>query len=386
MKNRTIWVEHLINIIHPVMSSLAAGTLTQHMPIEISIKFEDEGDKIRRCTYLEALGRTLCGLSAWFNAKNIYDEEFKLQEYYKDLTLKGLENAFDCNSPDFLFHKENGAYTNQILVDASFLAFALIRSKQSIWSHLDKTTQNNIIKYFKETRAIAPHFNNWILFSGMIEAFFYSVGEDYDLMRIDYGIKQMEQWYVGDGIYKDGNHFHNDYYNSYVIQPFLIEIISIFKDVYRDFELYYPNILKRAKRFAKVQEMTVNTDGTFPAIGRSITYRCGAFHHLAYCAENKILPDDVSEGSARRALIKVIERCLDAPNTFDKDGWLRIGLHGNQPALGEDYISTGSLYLCTFAFLPLGLDGNDSFWTCEDELFSMEKIWSGENVLADHSL
>ncbi|HEY4382799.1 MAG TPA: DUF2264 domain-containing protein [Acidobacteriaceae bacterium] len=41
-----------------------------------------------------------------------------------------------------------------------------------------------------------------------------------------------------------------------------------------------------------------------------------------------------------------------APRTFDDKGWLRIGLGRHQPSLGEDHISTGSLYLCAAAFLP----------------------------------
>ncbi|NDC75986.1 DUF2264 domain-containing protein, partial [bacterium] len=59
---------------------------------------------------------------------------------------------------------------------------------------------------------------------------------------------------------------------------------------------------------------------------------------------------------------------------------------GHQPALGERYISTGSLYLCSFAFLPLGLQATDPFWIAPAEKTTWEKIWCGENLLADHAL
>ena len=52
-----------------------------------------------------------------------------------------------------------------------------------------------------------------------------------------------------------------------------------------------------------------------------------------------------------------------------------IGLNGHQPDLGEDYISTGSLYLTTTAFLPLGLDDADEFWTDESIPWTQRKIW-----------
>ena len=40
-------------------------------------------------------------------------------------------------------------------------------------------------------------------------------------------------------------------------------------------------------------------------------------------------------------------------------------------------MSTGSNYLCTFIFLPLGLQPNDEFWTAKPEPWSSVKIWSG---------
>jgi hypothetical protein len=36
---------------------------------------------------------------------------------------------------------------------------------------------------------------------------------------------------------------------------------------------------------------------------------------------------------------------MDAPGTFDQDGWLQIGFYGRQHHLGESYISTSCLRL-----------------------------------------
>jgi hypothetical protein len=103
-------------------------------------------------------------------------------------------------------------------------------------------------------------------------------------------------------------------------------------------------------------------DGTYPAIGRTLAYRCGAFHNLAAMALRKELPDGVAPEQVRGALTAVIRRTLETQGTFDAQGWLRIGLCGHQPAIDETYVSTGSLYLCTNAFLPLGLAESDEFW------------------------
>ncbi|MEY4489905.1 MAG: hypothetical protein RIQ79_2413, partial [Verrucomicrobiota bacterium] len=112
----------------------------------------------------------------------------------------------------------------------------------------------------------------------------------------------------------------------------------------------------------------------------------GAFQGLALAALRHTLPSEVSPAQSRVALTAVIRRTLEAPGTFDAQGWLRIGLSGHQPGLGETYISTGSLYLCSVAFLPLGLPAADPFWSAPAEKITWGKIWSGENLPVDHAL
>ena len=94
----------------------------------------------------------------------------------------------------------------------------------------------------------------------------------------------------------------------------------------------------------------------------------------------------MSPAQARGALNAVIHRTLDAPDTFDKDGWLQIGFCGHQPGIGEAYISTGSLYLCSVALLPLGLAASDVFWSSPAQPWTSVKAWSGRPFPIDHAL
>ena len=137
---------------------------------------------------------------------------------------------------------------------------------------------------------------------------------------------------------------------------------------------------------ARFSSASSSPDGSFPAIGRSIAYRCGAFHLLAQLALRRELPEGVSPAQARGALGAVIRRTLTAPETFDANGWLRIGLAGHQPGIGERYISTGSLYLCATAFLPLGLTPSEPFWASPPEPFTAQRVWSGQAVPIDHAI
>jgi hypothetical protein len=66
---------------------------------------------------------------------------------------------------------------------------------------------------------------------------------------------------------------------------------------------------------------------------------------------------------------------------------LNLGLYGYQPDLAESYINTGSVYLCTTVFLPLGLPETDEFWSSPAMPWTSVKVWSGQNMIgADHAL
>lgn len=122
-------------------------------------------------------------------------------------------------------------------------------------------------------------------------------------------------------------------------------------------------------------------------MGRSIAYRVGAFHLLAQLALMKQLPASLTPAQVRGALWAVIEKTLIDPGNYDENGWLQVGLNGHQPSLGENYISTGSLYLTSVIFLPLGLPYSDEFWSSQDEPWTQKKIWwLGYETKADKAL
>jgi hypothetical protein len=82
----------------------------------------------------------------------------------------------------------------------------------------------------------------------------------------------------------------------------------------------------------------------------------------------------------------MIKKTLGAPQTFTADGWLNIGLYGKQPGLADFYITTGSLYICTNAFVALGLPETDEFWSAPAEPWTAVKVWSRQDIPADHAM
>jgi hypothetical protein len=373
---RTYWVDMLSRITLPVLEALSQDKLKARMPVEA---FSNTLEGRKKVTYLEGFGRSMAGLAPWLELGPDTTTEGKLRNKFLTMATSSIRNAVTPSAADYMnFTKER-----QPLVDAAFLAHALIRAPKQLWENLDKTTQGHLITALRATRVIKPYYSNWLLFTAMVEAALLKFAKDHDAVRIDYAIKQHEAWYKGDGLYGDGPDFHFDYYNSYVIQPMMLDIVrTVFEETgeMKDQLLLFT---KRMKRYAEIQERLISPEGTFPPIGRSIAYRCGAFQALAQMALQKQLPDALPPAQVRSALAAVIKKTMDAHGTFDKDGWLTIGLAGHQPGIGESYISTGSLYLCTVAFLPLGLPATDEFWSSQSVDWTSKKAFSGKDFPID---
>ena len=141
-----------------------------------------------------------------------------------------------------------------------------------------------------------------------------------DDVRLFEGIRKHREWYVGDGMYGDGPEFHWDYYNSFVIQPMLVEALDVIAEEAAEWKTFRDQAIARLTRYAAIQERLIAPDGSYPAIGRSIAYRAGAFQGLAVAALRGILPKEIAPAQARVALTAVIRRTIEAPGTFDANG------------------------------------------------------------------
>lgn len=377
--DRRYWIAVLQRIAHPVLDNLSKKQLKARMPIEVRPNSKADRGKY---SHLEALGRLLAGIAPWLELGLNDGDEGKLRNGYAEMARAAINAATDPSSPDFL-NFNDGA---QPLVDAAFLAHAVVRAPDELWRKLDSKTQKNLVAALKSCRRIKPGFNNWLLFAAMVETMLCLVGEEWDAMRVDYAVRQHEQWYKGDGLYGDGPDFHWDYYNSFVIQPMLIDVLHTARNASYNWDDFKDRAMRRARRYAAIQERLISPEGTFPAIGRSLAYRFGAFQLLAQMALRRELPGGIAPAQVRCALTAVIRRMIEAPGTFDKDGWLTIGFCGHQPSIAETYISTGSLYLCAVGLLPLGLPPEDEFWASAPQDWTAKRVWSGQDIEADHAI
>lgn len=375
--DRAFWIETLTRIADPVLVNLGNNTLKKNMPYESLAKDRS------KFSHLEAVGRLVCGIAPWLELGPDDTPEGQLRDKYIQLTVKGLQNAVDPEAPDYLVFGE----PYQALVDAAFLAQGLLRAPKQLWGNLGPEGQQHMITELKRSRAIKPWENNWLLFASTVEAALLEFTGECDHDRLTHGVfKFRDDWYKGDALYGDGPDFHMDYYNSFVIHPMLTDVLCVMKKHNVEGADFLDTQLKRHTRYAEQLERFISPEGTFPAVGRSIVYRFGAFHALGQACLMNILPERVKPAQVRCALTAVIRNQLKSPDNFDPEGWLRVGFTGEQIDMSESYINTGSVYLCAVGLLPLGLPATDSFWSDPFTPWTNLRAWTGQPVKADHAL
>jgi hypothetical protein len=380
LPERSEWVELARKIATPVLSALAAGKLKATMPVEVAPGATREDST--RFTHLEAMGRLLAGLAPWLELPPDESAEGKLRVEMRDLALRAIDAGTDPASPDFMNFTDGG----QPLVDAAFLSHALLRAPHSLWEPLPARTRANLVTALKQTRVVDPPHCNWVLFPAIVEALLHRAGEQWVTGRVEKAILFHEDWFVGDGTYGDGPDFHWDYYNSFTIQPMLLDVLEVFGPERPAWAALKPLVVSRARRYAAVQERLISPEGTLPPIGRSLAYRIAALHLLGQMALRHELPDGVSPAQVRCGMTAVIRRMMNAPGTFDEAGWLTIGYAGHQRFIGEPYVSTGSTYACAVGLLPLGLPESDPFWQSPPEDWTSRRLWSGGEAPLDHAV
>lgn len=379
--DRAYWAKMAYKIAEPVLRNMSKGELHKNMIIEVSPTWDGRDKGV---TYMETFGRLMAGIAPWLSLPDDDSEECKMRKQLRDWALKSYKNAVDPDNGDYLYWNAGG----QPLVDAAYIAESFLRGYESLWLPLDDLTKKRYIDEFKKLRRVDPPYTNWLLFSSTIESFLAKVGADYDAYRVNSAIRKVEEWYVGDGWYADGEHFAFDYYSSYVFHSMYLETLQAMLDSGKGYKNYYSSLyakaLKRAQKYSIILERFISPEGTFPVFGRSIPYRMGALQPLALMAWHQELPSGLSNGQVRSALTVVMKRMFDSGKNFNEGGFLTIGFTGKQPNIADWYTNNGSLYLTSLVFMPLGLSASHPFWTDSYQDWTSRKAWGMKPFPKDH--
>ena len=361
--DRELWTGILYQMAAPVLSNMSEGKLQENMMVELSPTW-DGRDK--RVTYMECFGRLMAGLAPWLSLPDDDTAEGQQRKQLREWALKSYAQSVDPESKDYLLWRKEG----QPLVDAAYIAESFLRGYDALWVPLDDLTKQRYIAEFQQLRRVDPPYTNWLLFSSTVECFLKKAGAQTDYYRITSALRKVDEWYVGDGWYSDGEDFAFDYYNSFVLHPMYVECLDVMTDggkrnIWNVKGGNFPKALKRMQRFGMILERFVSPEGAFPVFGRSITYRTGV--------------------QVRAAMTAVIQRMFGDNRNFNAEGYLTLGFNGSQPNISDWYTNNGSLYLASLAFLPLGLAADDPFWTDTPQPWTSKKAWGGEDFPKDHA-
>ena len=381
--NRELWAGILYQMAAPVLSNMSEGKLQENMLVELSPTW-DGRDK--RVTYMECFGRLMAGLAPWLSLPDDDTAEGIQRKQLREWALKSYAQSVDPESKDYLLWRKEG----QPLVDAAYIAESFLRGYDALWVPLDDLTKQRYIAEFQQLRRVDPPYTNWLLFSSTVECFLKKAGAQTDYYRITSALRKVDEWYVGDGWYSDGEDFAFDYYNSFVIHPMYVECLEVMtnggkQNIWNVKGGNFPNALKRMQRFGMILERFVSPEGTFPVFGRSITYRTGVLQPLALLSLRGWLPKELPAGQVRAAMTAVIQRMFGDNRNFNAEGYLTLGFNGSQPNISDWYTNNGSLYLASLAFLPLGLPADAPFWTDAPQPWTSKKAWGGEDFPKDHA-
>ena len=381
--DRELWAGVLYQMAAPVLSNMSEGKLQENMLVELSPTW-DGRDK--RVTYMECFGRLMAGLAPWLSLPDDDTAEGKQRKQLREWALKSYAQSVDPESKDYLLWRKEG----QPLVDAAYIAESFLRGYDALWVPLDDLTKQRYIAEFQQLRRVDPPYTNWLLFSSTVECFLKKAGAQTDYYRITSALRKVDEWYVGDGWYSDGEDFAFDYYNSFVIHPMYAECLEVMtnggkQNIWNVKGGNFPNALKRMQRFGMILERFVSPEGTFPVFGRSITYRTGVLQPLALLSLRGWLPKELPAGQVRAAMTAVIQRMFGDNRNFNAEGYLTLGFNDSQPNISDWYTNNGSLYLASLAFLPLGLPADAPFWTDAPQPWTSKKAWGGVDFPKDHA-
>ncbi|WP_327351909.1 DUF2264 domain-containing protein [Streptomyces sp. NBC_01304] len=262
---------------------------------------------------------------------------------------------------------------SQQMVEAASIAIALHETRPWIWDRLDGRVQQRVVDWFSGFVGARTWDNNWRLFQVVSEQFLASVGAPFSQADIDGGLDRIEDWYLGDGWYSDGDGRNFDYYNGWAMHlyPLLWSRMATAAGnegheggegpgqaggdggrgkVYRE----------RLSQFLNSYAHFFGADGAPVHQGRSLTYRFASVAPVWMGALADCSP--LAPGLTRR-LASGTARHFVERGVPDERGLLSLGWYGPFLPSTQPYSGPASPYWASKGFLGLLLPADHAVWT-----------------------
>ncbi|WP_421399323.1 DUF2264 domain-containing protein [Agrobacterium fabrum] len=274
------------------------------------------------------------------------------------LLAKGIANGTDPAHPDYWGDVRQ---KDQRLVELAALGFALQLAPQHLWEPLSDAQKDNVSRYLLTARERNYADNNWKFFRVMVDMALDHLGIAFDRSLTETFQRELDDFYIADGWYRDGNYRRIDHYIAFAMHFYGL----IYARLSKPDDAYAKRYRERARLFAGDFASWFDEDGGTLAFGRSMTYRfaCGGFWAGLAFADEEALP----WGEIKGLYLQHLRWWANKP-IADRDGVLSIGYAYPQLTMSESYNSAGSPYWAFKAFLPLALPESHPFWLAEEKL------------------
>lgn len=249
----------------------------------------------------------------------------------------------------------------QPLVEAASIALALRLTRPLLWDRLDEPVRQRAAAWLADALTAEPWPCNWELFPVTVGGFLQETGYEADASRkaIDRGLERIEDWYLGDGWYTDGDGRKFDHYNGWALHLYPV-LHAWLADDTRLLDLYGARLERHLADCARL----FGGDGAPMHQGRSLTYRFATTAPLWLGALTGRTP--LPAGETRRLASGALKYFLDR-GAVDGRGLLTLGWHGPDEAVLQGYSGPASPYWASKGFLGLLLPPDHEVWTAVEE-------------------
>ncbi|GAA3794160.1 DUF2264 domain-containing protein [Streptomyces phyllanthi] len=255
----------------------------------------------------------------------------------------------------------------QPLVEAASIALALRLTRPLLWDRLDDAVRQRAADWLGDALTAEPWPCNWELFPVTVGGFLAEIGHEADASRraVDRGLERIEQWYLGDGWYTDGDGRKFDYYNGWAMHLYPV-LHAWLADDERLLDLYGGRLEAHLADYARL----FGGDGAPMHQGRSLTYRFATTAPLWLGALTGRTP--LAPGETRRLASGALKYFLER-GAVDDRGLLTLGWHGPDQAVLQGYSGPASPYWASKGFLGLLLPPDHEVWTAPEEPGPVER-------------
>ncbi|MCX5249808.1 DUF2264 domain-containing protein [Streptomyces sp. NBC_00201] len=250
---------------------------------------------------------------------------------------------------------------SQPLVEAASIALALRLTRPLLWDRLDDGVRQRAADWLGGALTAEAWPCNWELFPVTVGGFLQEIGHEPEASRkaVDRGLERIEDWYVGEGWYTDGDGRKFDYYNGWAMHLYPV-LHAWLADDSRLLDLYGGRLSRHLEDYARL----FGGDGAPMHQGRSLTYRFATTVPLWLGALTGHTP--LPPGETRRLASGALKYFLER-GAVDSRGLLTLGWHGPDSAVLQDYSGPASPYWASKGFLGLLLPPGHPVWTAAEE-------------------